>query len=149
MRGFGTVATGTLTDGRLAVDDALEVMPGGRGVKVRGRAGPRRAHAQAAVAGERVAVNLAGVEVADIVRGQTLVTPGTLPATSVIDVVDHRVALGAAAAGTARACVFTTARQRSSRASRPWARSVDGVAPTIAAGRAGAWRDCGWRRRPP
>ena len=29
MRGFGTVATGTLTSGRLAVDDALEVMPGG------------------------------------------------------------------------------------------------------------------------
>ncbi len=36
MRGFGTVATGTLTNGRLAVDDALEVMPGGRDVKVRG-----------------------------------------------------------------------------------------------------------------
>ena len=86
MRGFGTVATGTLTSGRLAVDDALEVMPGGRDVKVRGVQvhGARR---QAAVAGERVAVNLTGVEVADLVRGQALVTPGTLPATSVIDVV--------------------------------------------------------------
>jgi selenocysteine-specific elongation factor len=86
MRGFGTVVTGTLTDGRLALDDALEVTPGGRLVKVRGVQvhGQRR---QAAAAGERVAVNLTGAEVADIVRGQVLTTPGTLLATTVLDVV--------------------------------------------------------------
>ncbi|MBK5296815.1 MAG: selenocysteine-specific translation elongation factor [Vicinamibacteria bacterium] len=84
MRGFGTVATGTLTNGRLGVDDVLEVTPGGRLVKVRGVQvhGARR---QIAVAGERVAVNLAGVEVGDLVRGQVLATPGTLPTTSEID----------------------------------------------------------------
>ncbi len=93
MRGFGTVATGTLTDGRLAVDDELEVMPGGRDVKVRGLQvhGARR---QLAVAGERVAVNLAGVEVADIVRGQSLVMPGTLPVNVGNRRRHHRVALG-------------------------------------------------------
>ena len=71
MRGFGTVATGTLTNGRLTLDEALEVTPGGRLVKVRGIQvhGERR---QAAVAGERAAVNLTGVEVADLVRGQVL-----------------------------------------------------------------------------
>jgi selenocysteine-specific elongation factor len=85
MRGFGTVVTGTLTSGRLAVDDALEVVPGGRVVKVRGVQvhGARR---QAAVAGERVAVNLAGVEVADIVRGQVLAQPVSLRPTLVIDI---------------------------------------------------------------
>ena len=86
MRGFGTVATGTLTAGRVAIDDALEVAPGNRLVKVRGVQvhGERR---QAAVAGERAAINLTGVEVADVVRGQVLASPGTLPATSVLDAV--------------------------------------------------------------
>jgi selenocysteine-specific elongation factor len=80
------VATGTLTSGRLAVDDALEVMPGGRLVKVRGLQvhGARR---PAAEVGERVAVNISGADVADLARGQALVSPGTLPATSIVDVV--------------------------------------------------------------
>ena len=86
MRGFGTVVTGTLTGGRLAADADLEVVPGGRRVKVRGLQvhGARQA---SAVAGQRVAVNLAGVEVAELARGQTLVTPGALPTTAVLDAI--------------------------------------------------------------
>lgn len=85
MRGFGTVATGTLASGRLAPDTTLEVTPGGRPVKVRGLQ-VHGAQRDLAVAGQRVAINLSGAEVADVVRGHVLVSPGTLPATSMVDV---------------------------------------------------------------
>jgi selenocysteine-specific elongation factor len=130
MRGFGTVATGTLTNGRLAVDDALEVMPGGRDVKVRGVQvhGARR---QLAVAGERVAVNLAGVEVADIVRGQTLVAPKTLPTTSVVDVVITVLPSAPALRHGARVRFHHGTAEILARVSTVGP-PVDGVAPTIA-----------------
>jgi selenocysteine-specific elongation factor len=138
MRGFGTVATGTLTDGRLAVDDALEIMPGGRGVKVRGVQvhGARR---QLAAAGERVAVNLAGVEVADIVRGQTLVTPGTLQATSVIDVVITVLPSASSLRHGARVRFHHGTAEILARVSTIGP-PVDGAAPTIAAARPGVAR---------
>ncbi|MGE5244329.1 MAG: selenocysteine-specific translation elongation factor [Betaproteobacteria bacterium] len=86
MRGFGTVVTGTLVSGRLHEDDELTVAPGGRTVKVRGVQvhGARRPEA---VAGQRTAVNLGGIEVDEIARGQTLMTPGTLEETRVADAV--------------------------------------------------------------
>ena len=71
MRGFGTVVTGTLTSGTLHVDDDLVLMPGNRRVKVRG-VQVHGAQQQSVAAGHRVAVNLGGVDVADISRGQTL-----------------------------------------------------------------------------
>jgi selenocysteine-specific elongation factor len=84
MRGFGTVATGTLVSGQIATDDALAVLPGGREVKVRGL----QVHGERlplGVAGQRVAVNLAGVGTADLARGQTLVTPAAFGETRVVD----------------------------------------------------------------
>ena len=138
MRGFGTVATGTLTNGRLAVDDALEVMPGGRDVKVRGVQvhGARR---QLAVAGERVAVNLAGVDVADIVRGQTLVAPKTLPATSVIDVVITVLPSAPALRHGARVRFHHGTAEILARVSTVGP-PVDGATPTIAAAHPGVAR---------
>jgi selenocysteine-specific elongation factor len=84
MKGFGTVITGTLVSGRIATDDELMLLPGERLVKVRGVQvhGERRAEA---VAGHRTAVNLSGVEVADVVRGQNLVTPGAFDETRMAD----------------------------------------------------------------
>ncbi len=84
MKGFGTVVTGTLVGGGVAVGDELVALPGGprarvRGLQVHGASGER------AVAGTRTAVNLGGVEVADLSRGQVLVVPGTLDGTSMID----------------------------------------------------------------
>ena len=75
VKGFGTVVTGTLLSGRMRVDDELALLPGERRAKVRGcrctaRRRPRR------TAGQRVAVNLGGVELEEIRRGDTLVTPG-------------------------------------------------------------------------
>ena len=75
MKGFGTVVTGTLLSGSVPVDAELALMPGMRVAKVRGVQvhGERR---PAAVAGQRSAINLGGVEVSEIARGQNLVTPG-------------------------------------------------------------------------
>jgi selenocysteine-specific elongation factor len=71
IKGFGTVVTGTLLTGRLGRDDALVLQPSGRAVKVRGLHvhGETQDHV---VAGQRVAVNLAGVDVVDVARGETL-----------------------------------------------------------------------------
>jgi len=84
MKGFGTVVTGTLVSGRIESDTELIIAPGGRRVKVRGV----QVHGEkqrAAVAGQRAAINLAGVEVEEIARGQTLVTPGAFEETRLAD----------------------------------------------------------------
>lgn len=85
MKGFGTVVTGTLVSGRIRQDEELTLAPGDRRVKVRGLQvhGDRR---QEALAGERVAVNLGGVDVADVARGQSLIAPHLFEPSRVVDV---------------------------------------------------------------
>ncbi len=75
VKGFGTVVTGTLVSGAVDQDDVLRVLPRDIEVKVRGLQvhGKKAAHAGA---GNRLAVNLGGVDVADLTRGDTLCTPG-------------------------------------------------------------------------
>jgi selenocysteine-specific elongation factor len=84
MKGFGTVVTGTLVAGTLAIDRELAIVPGGRSVKVRGVQvhGEKR---DAAQAGQRAAINLGGVDVDEIARGQNLVTPGAFAESRVVD----------------------------------------------------------------
>jgi selenocysteine-specific elongation factor len=84
MRGFGTVVTGTLASGTVQADQALAVLPGDgrttvRGLHVHGQARP------VAAAGERVAINLTGVDVADVPRGAVLTAPGALLPTRRVD----------------------------------------------------------------
>ena len=84
MKGFGTVATGTLVSGTVREGQSLTILPAGgstvvRSVQVHGRPQTR------AVAGNRVAVNLAGLEVSDLARGSTLSDPGSLEPTTRID----------------------------------------------------------------
>jgi selenocysteine-specific elongation factor len=84
MKGFGTVATGTLVAGYLATGEEVEALPSGRRARVRGL----QVHGQPverAVAGTRTAVNLAG-EVEGLARGEVLARPGTLRPTSMLDV---------------------------------------------------------------
>ena len=86
VKGFGTVVTGTLVSGGIHENDELALLPAGRVVKVRGvqvHGRPR----EAAAAGERAAINLGGVEVADLTRGDTLATPATLEPTRRFDAV--------------------------------------------------------------
>lgn len=84
MKGFGTVVTGTLVTGRVAPDDELVVLPRERRVKVRGIQVHGRA-ASEAVAGQRAAINLGGVEVSEVSRGETLAAAATLSVTRRVD----------------------------------------------------------------
>ena len=84
MRGFGTVVTGTLIAGRVRQDDELVLLPSGRDVKVRGVQVHGQAQAEAE-AGQRVAVNLSGVDVGEIDRGEILTRPGTVTLTQRLD----------------------------------------------------------------
>ncbi|HEU0093662.1 MAG TPA: selenocysteine-specific translation elongation factor [Vicinamibacteria bacterium] len=84
LRGFGTVVTGTLVSGTLAVGDEVEVLPGGRRARVRGLQ-VHGAPAERVAAGHRTAVNLSGLEVHEIARGDVVTQPGTLRATSIVE----------------------------------------------------------------
>ena len=84
MKGFGTVVTGTLVAGRITAEDELVALPRERKVKVRGIQVHGRAAADA-VAGQRTAINLGGVDVSDVARGETLAAAGTLSVTRRFD----------------------------------------------------------------
>ena len=85
MKGFGTVITGTLVSGTICKEDELEVFPIGKRVRVRGM----QVHGESAdkaIAGQRTALNLAGVTVGELSRGMMLAPPDTFRATKKIDV---------------------------------------------------------------
>jgi selenocysteine-specific elongation factor len=85
MKGFGTVVTGTLVSGTIGQEQQMEVFPSRQQVRVRGI----QVHGQAsdqAMAGERTALNLAGVTTEDLGRGMTLAAPATFQTTSRVDV---------------------------------------------------------------
>jgi selenocysteine-specific elongation factor len=85
MKGFGTVVTGTLISGSIRKDDELELFPAGRRLRVRGV----QVHgemSERAAAGQRTALNLAGVDVASLARGMMLASPGAFRPAGTIDV---------------------------------------------------------------
>ena len=86
VKGFGTVVTGTLVSGELRAEQALTVLPRNLEVKVRGLQVHGRGEATA-TAGRRVAVNLGGIDVADIARGDTLSSAGAFEPTRRFDAV--------------------------------------------------------------
>jgi selenocysteine-specific elongation factor len=84
MKGFGTVVTGTLISGRIRRDDEVDILPLQRVTRVRGI----QVHGQPAVealAGQRTALNLQGLEVSDVERGMVLTIPGVFSPTSMLD----------------------------------------------------------------
>ncbi|MGD9562819.1 MAG: selenocysteine-specific translation elongation factor [Pyrinomonadaceae bacterium] len=84
MKGFGTVVTGTLASGEIHEDDEIELMPARRKVRVRGLQTHGR-KTRAAIAGQRVAVNLAGIDHQMAVRGMTLCTSRALEPVQIFD----------------------------------------------------------------
>lgn len=91
VKGFGTVVTGTLLSGTVAVEEQVVLSPelatgagGGtlriRSLEVHGR------RVERATAGHRVAMNLPGIEAGGVVRGQVVTRPGELPVSRVLDV---------------------------------------------------------------
>ncbi|MFI5057176.1 MAG: selenocysteine-specific translation elongation factor [Candidatus Acidiferrales bacterium] len=84
MKGFGTVVTGTLISGSVGAGDEVELFPGGERLRVRGvQSGGR--NVERATAGQRTAVNLAGIQHTAVKRGMTLAAPGKFRATRRID----------------------------------------------------------------
>ncbi len=84
IKGFGTVVTGTLIAGELSVGDEIEVLPAGirtrvRNVQVHGH------DTTTALAGQRTAINLQGVNVEKVERGSLLAPAGRLRPSSMID----------------------------------------------------------------
>jgi selenocysteine-specific elongation factor len=84
MRGFGTVVTGTLIAGRIEKDAEVEIYPLGRRVRVRGLE-VHNVSVQTALAGQRTAVNLPGLEAKEISRGMVLAPPGLFQVTARLD----------------------------------------------------------------
>lgn len=79
LTGKGLIVTGTLASGRIAPGDTLELAPAG--VAARVRAVEVHGHSrELAAAGQRTALQLAGVELAQVARGDELVVPGSLGA---------------------------------------------------------------------
>ncbi|MFZ0880374.1 MAG: selenocysteine-specific translation elongation factor [Candidatus Acidiferrales bacterium] len=84
VKGFGTVVTGTLISGSVRPEDEVEVFPVERLVRVRGLHSGGAA-VERAVAGQRTALNLAGIELDELHRGMTLAAPGVFAPTKRFD----------------------------------------------------------------
>jgi selenocysteine-specific elongation factor len=85
LPGFGTVVTGTLSDGSLRQAEEVEILPQGIRGRVRGLQSHKR-KMDAAQPGSRTAVNISGVDVEDIRRGDVLAGPGRYRPTQRVDV---------------------------------------------------------------
>jgi len=86
LKGFGTVVTGTAVSGNLSIDEAVEILPSNVRTKVRGLHSHGKA-LQTALAGQRVAINLLGVDKDILQRGDSIVAPGRFTSTKIIDAI--------------------------------------------------------------
>jgi selenocysteine-specific elongation factor len=85
VAGFGTVVTGTLSDGSLRIGQEVEILPAGLKARIRGLQ-THKHKIEVAVPGSRVAVNLTGVGTNDLKRGDVVTIPGWLETTQLVDV---------------------------------------------------------------
>ncbi|OGC90088.1 MAG: selenocysteine-specific translation elongation factor [candidate division Zixibacteria bacterium RBG_16_53_22] len=80
IQGMGTVVTGTLLEGKLALDQQVEIQPTGMKLRIRSLQ-THKSKISEAVPGSRVAINLAGVDKSAIERGEAVCLPGTVAPT--------------------------------------------------------------------
>ncbi len=85
IAGFGTVVTGTLVDGQLAVGQEVEIVPLGLRARLRGLQTHKK-RLDSVSPGSRVAANLSGVATSDLERGHVLTSPDWLRPTTAVDV---------------------------------------------------------------
>jgi selenocysteine-specific elongation factor len=85
IKGFGTVVTGTLIAGQVKAEDEVELFPSRRRLRVRGVHSGGKPMISAS-AGQRTALNLAGIEHQEVYRGMILAAPKRFEATSRLDV---------------------------------------------------------------
>ena len=86
IRGFGTVVTGTLFSGTIRVEDRIEIYPKGIEAKIRG-VQVHNASVPEAVAGQRTAINLQGIDKVEVERGDVLGHAGEFAPTFMLDAV--------------------------------------------------------------
>ncbi len=84
IAGFGTVVTGTLADGSLSIGDEVVVLPSGQKGRVRGLQTHKKKE-EFSVPGSRTAVNISGISLEDIRRGEVVVKPGQYESTRRLD----------------------------------------------------------------
>jgi len=84
IAGFGTVVTGTLSDGTFQVGDEVEILPGGLKARIRGLQTHKKKE-EIALPGRRTAVNLTGVSKDQILRGNVVAHPGDYRPTRLLD----------------------------------------------------------------
>ena len=85
IAGFGTVVTGTLSDGTLAAGEEVVILPGGRKGRIRGLQTHKK-KTDIAVPGSRTAINIAGLANDELQRGDTVAHPGDYQPTQRLDV---------------------------------------------------------------
>ncbi|MEO8277288.1 MAG: selenocysteine-specific translation elongation factor, partial [Thermoanaerobaculia bacterium] len=79
VRGQGVVVTGTLLCGTVRAGDSIELLPARQTARV--RSVEVHGEAKAAIAGQRAALQLSGIELGDIARGMEVATPGAFRTT--------------------------------------------------------------------
>jgi selenocysteine-specific elongation factor len=84
MSGFGTVVTGTLSDGHFTVGDEVEILPSGSKGRIRGLQTHKKKE-ETAMLGSRTAVNISGINTELIQRGEVVVHPNQYQATRRLD----------------------------------------------------------------
>ncbi len=84
ISGFGTVVTGTLIDGTFSVGQEVEIQPTGLKARIRGLQSHKKA-VDTVAPGNRVAINLSGINKTDLSRGDVVTTPGWLESAQLID----------------------------------------------------------------
>jgi selenocysteine-specific elongation factor len=85
ISGFGTVVTGTLLDGQMEVGQEVEVLPQGVKSRIRGIQSHKQS-VESTEPGARTAINLSGISIEDISRGNVVTTPGWLEPSQLVDV---------------------------------------------------------------
>ncbi|MBN1373654.1 MAG: SelB C-terminal domain-containing protein, partial [Anaerolineaceae bacterium] len=85
VAGFGTVVTGTLIDGQFKLGEEVEILPSGIKGRVRGLQTHKKKE-QSAVPGSRTAMNISGVDVNEVRRGDVIAHPGRYRPTGLLDV---------------------------------------------------------------
>lgn len=85
LSGFGTVVTGTLSDGSFRVGESVEILPQGVEARIRGLQTHKKQIWQGHP-GSRLAMNLSNVSASELRRGNVVARPGTLRSTALVDV---------------------------------------------------------------
>jgi selenocysteine-specific elongation factor len=98
VAGFGTVVTGTLSDGAFRTGEEVEILPGGLKARIRGMQTHKRL-VELGLPGSRLAINLTGVHPDQLLRGMVVARPGILKATTLVDVRLALVASGLSLSG--------------------------------------------------